>query len=55
MQYYYRDNWNGGVHEFATLREAKAAARRECGSVIRIRKMGSEVVHIVEASGYTYP
>lgn len=55
MNYWYKDNWTGAICEFKTLAAAKKAAKSECGTVIYIRKHGSDEVCIVEASGYCYP
>lgn len=53
--YWYKDNWNGGIHEFKTLSAAKKAAKDECGCTIYIHKKGSGIIHTVKASGYCYP
>lgn len=55
MRYWYKDNWNGGIHEFASLRAAKAAAKKECGMSITIGDHTTGEYIIVPASGYTYP
>lgn len=36
-KYHFLDNWNNGLHEFDTLREAKREARRHtCGFTLYI-------------------
>ena len=54
MKYWYKDNWNGTIHEFKTLREAKAAAKRECGAVIRIYRQNGSLACSMDASGHIY-
>lgn len=53
-KYYYRDNWSGDVHRFASLREAKKSASKECGMSISICN-ASGIVCTVKASGIVYP
>lgn len=46
-KFHFRDNWTGDLHEFATLREAKKAAKQHTlGHVIYIHK-GREVVAVI--------
>ncbi len=56
MRYWYRDHWNGGLHEFASLRAAKAAAKQECGVSLTIHdRTTGNIVCFAPASGYSYP
>lgn len=53
--YWYKDNWNGGIHEFKTLKEAKQSAAKEDGNYIAIYRNDGTRATTVEATGYTYP
>ena len=53
-KYYYRDNWSGDIHRFASLREAKKNAAKECGMSIAVCN-ASGIVCTVKASGIVYP
>ena len=55
MKFWYRDNWTGDIHEFASLRAAKSAAKNECGMTIRIHNAVGDIVCVADATGYTYP
>ena len=55
MKYWYKDHWSGSIHEFSTLREAKASAKEECGASISIYRKDGSTACVVDASGYTYP
>lgn len=55
-KFWYRDNWNGTIHEFSTLKEAEEQATREDGTYIAIyRSKDGSLAKTVEANGYTYP
>jgi hypothetical protein len=53
--YWYKDNWNGTIHEFKTLREAEQSAAKEDGNWIAIYRKDGTRAATVEATGYTYP
>ena len=59
-QFWFTDNWNGQVHYYPTLRKAKAAAKRQIGSVCYIYETfpygrQSKIVCKAPASGVTPP
>lgn len=50
--YWYRDNWSGEKKGFATLGQAKKAAKKETGDNIAIFDSNNNIVHTA-ASGHT--
>lgn len=53
--YFYKDNWNGKKHSFATLKEAKKAAAQETGIEIAVFNAKTNKIHFTSASGFVYP
>lgn len=54
-KFWYKDNWVGNIQEFATLEEAREAARKEDGVSITIYSNDGGIAETVKANGYTYP
>lgn len=53
--FWYKDNWNGTMHEFKTLKEAIQQASKEDGNYIVIYRKDGSIAKTVKSTGYTYP
>jgi hypothetical protein len=51
-EFWYRDNWSGEKKTFATLAQAKRAAKKETGDSIAIFDSNNNIVNAA-ASGHT--